>query len=144
MRFTFAAAAAVMIIGSPAFAGDPIAPVNPGHSATKVRDIQGFALGMPIKEAMKRFAPTYAQGDQVQGKLGDIELTFGTCSSGAVYFIESTQPLGHFTVDKTFLDALDSLQNTGGVMAPPTICRGTLPNRFATRRAKCCHLRRTG
>jgi hypothetical protein len=108
MRLILAAAAAALLTGSPAIAGDPIAAVNPGHSATKARDIQGFALGAPIKEAMERFTPTFAQGDQVQGTMGDIELTFGTCPSGAVYFIESSQPLGDFTVDKTFLDALQT------------------------------------
>lgn len=108
MRFTILATAVLAVIASPAQAGDPIAAVHPGASATTARDLQGFTLGMPIHEAMKRFTPTYAQGNQLQGKTGDIELTFEVCPSGAVYFIESTQPLGHFVVDKKFLDALDA------------------------------------
>jgi hypothetical protein len=97
-----------MIAASPAMAGDPIAAVHPGASATKARDIHDFALGMNIREAMKRFHPTYTQGNQIQGKIGDVDLTFEVCPSGAIYFIQSTQPLGHFMVDKKFLDALDA------------------------------------
>lgn len=108
MRFFLSTAAAIAVATSPAVAGDPIAPVKAGASATKARDIEGFVLGMPIHEAMKRFTPTYAQGNQIQGKLGNIDLTFEVCPSGAVYFIDSTQSLGHFVVDKTFLDALDA------------------------------------
>jgi hypothetical protein len=92
----------------PATAGEPIAAVHPGASATRARDIHEFALGMPIREAMKHFTTTYTQGNQIQGKVGDIELTFEVCPSGAIYFIESTQLLGHFVVDKKFLDALDA------------------------------------
>lgn len=93
---------------SPANAGEPIQAVKPGGTATKARDIHEFRLGMPIGEAMKRFTRTYAQDSQIQGKLGNIELTFEVCPSGAIYFIQSTQPLGHFIVDKKFLDALDA------------------------------------
>lgn len=102
------AAALALTIATSAQAGDPIAPVHSGASATKARDIQGFALGTSIREAAKRFTVTYTQGNQIQGKLGDIELTFEVCPSGAIYFIESVQPLGHFIVDKKFLDSLDA------------------------------------
>lgn len=108
MRVHLAAAVGFALIGTPVFAGDPIAAVHPGASATKARDIHDFTLGMPIREAMKRFTRTYEQGNQIQGKLGNIDLTFEVCPSGAIYFIESTQPLGHFAVDKKFLDALDA------------------------------------
>jgi hypothetical protein len=108
MRYIFAAAVVLAVGASPALAGDPIAPVHPGASATKARDIQGFTLGMSIREAMKGFTPTYAQDDQVQGKIGNIDLTFEVCRSGAIYFVQSTQPLGHFVVDKKFLDALQA------------------------------------
>jgi hypothetical protein len=100
--------AATLGMASPAAAGDPIAAVHPGASATKARDILGFALGMPIREAVHRFTVTYKQGNQIQGKMGDIDLTFEVCPSGAISFIESTQPLGHFIVDKKFLDSLDA------------------------------------
>lgn len=102
------AALLVATISTSATAGSPIAPLHPGASATKARAIQGFSLGMPIHEAAKRFTVTYTQGNQIQGKLGDIELTFEVCPSGAIYFVESIQPLGHFIVDKKFLDSLDA------------------------------------
>lgn len=108
MRIANAAAIISAMIGTPALAGDPIAAVHPGASATKARDIQDFRLGTPIREAMKRFTPTYAQGNQIQGKLGNIELSFEVCPSGAIYLIESTQPLGHFEVDNRFLDSLQA------------------------------------
>jgi hypothetical protein len=108
MPYALAAVIAFAVAASPAIAGDPIAPVHPGGSATMARDIQGFVLGMPIREAMKRFTPTYAQGEQIQGKVGEIELTFEICPSGAVYMIDSQQPLGHFVIDKKFLDALQT------------------------------------
>lgn len=106
MRVRFAILA--LLLASPAFAGEPIAPVHSGASATKARDIHGFALGMPIREARKRFSVTYTQGNQIQGKLGNIDLTFEVCPSGAINFIESSQPLGQFMVDKKFLEALDA------------------------------------
>lgn len=108
MRILMTAILGIALIGTPALAGEPISAVHPGASATKARDIHDFRLGMPIREAMKRFTPTYAQGNQIQGKLGNIGLTFEVCPSGAIYFIESTQQLGRFVVDKKFLDALDA------------------------------------
>jgi hypothetical protein len=108
MRLSVISVVAFGTLGTPTLAGDPIAAVHPGASATKARDIQDFRLGSPIREAMKRLTPTYAQGNQIQGKLGNIDLTFEVCPSGAIYFIESTQPLGHFGVDKGFLDSLQA------------------------------------
>jgi hypothetical protein len=108
MRRWVLIAAAAGWASSPAIAGDPIAPVHPGASATKARDIDGFELGSPIREAAKRIKVTWVQGDQVQGKLGDTDVTFEICPSGAIYMIETTQPLGRFIVDKTFLDGLDA------------------------------------
>src|SRR4051812_15804040 len=100
MRLVIAAAAVFALAPSPALAGDPIAAVHPGASATKARDIHEFVLGMKIRDARKRFTLTYAQGNQIQGKIGDTELVFEVCPSGAIYFVQSTQPLGHFIVDK--------------------------------------------
>ncbi|HEX6785095.1 MAG TPA: hypothetical protein VF098_10645 [Sphingomicrobium sp.] len=108
MRSIFAAVALFALGGSPALAGNPVGAVHPGLSATRARDIDGFALGMNIRDAVKRFTPTFRQGNQIQGKLGNIDLTFEVCPSGAIYFIETTQTLGQFIVDKTFLDALDA------------------------------------
>ncbi len=102
----FIAAVFAIVVECPAQAGDPIAPVHPGASATKTREILGFTLGMPIREAMTRFTTTYAQGNQIQGKLDGIDLTFEVCPSGAIYFIQSEQPLGRFIVDQQFLQTL--------------------------------------
>jgi hypothetical protein len=103
----FAACLAVSA-ATAASAGQPIAAVHPGSSATKARDIQGFALGMPIREAMKRVTLTYSQDNQIQGKVGDTEITFEVCPSGSIYFIETSQPLGRFMVDKAFLTSLNA------------------------------------
>jgi hypothetical protein len=99
---------AALAPSAPVRAGQPIAPVHPGASATTARDIRGFALGMPIREAMKRVTLTYRQDDQIQGKVGDTEITFEICPSGSIYFIETSQPLGRFMVDKAFLDRLNA------------------------------------
>lgn len=99
--------AAALVPAAPAIGGQPIAPVHPGSSATTARDIHDFALGMPIRDALKKLSVTYSDGDQVQGKVGNTDITFEICPSGAVYFIETVQPLGDFIVDKAFLDALN-------------------------------------
>jgi hypothetical protein len=136
MRITIIVAIGFALIGAPALAGDPIAAARPGASATKARDIQDFALGMPIREAMKRFTPTFVQGNQMQGKLGNVDLTFEVCPSGAIYFIQSTQPLGHFVADKKFLDALDAklfAKYGQGHGAPDNLSWGlTEPVRYTT------------
>jgi hypothetical protein len=108
LRTSLLVATAAMVPASAASAGQPIAAVHRGGSATKARDIQGFALGMPIHEALKRVSVTYSQGDQIQGKVGGIDVTFEVCPSGAIYFIDTVQTLGHFIVDKQFLDGLNA------------------------------------
>jgi len=108
IRTPLICAALTLPLASAAIAGDPIAAVHRGATATKARDIDGFALGSSIRDAAKRFTVTYSQGDQLQGRMGDIELVFEVCPSGAIYMVETTQSLGHFTVDKKFLDALNA------------------------------------
>ena len=125
-----------MLCASAANAGEPIAPLHPGGSATKARDIQGFTLGMPVRAALKRLSVTYRQGNQIQGKAGDIDVTLEICPSGAIYFIDTSQPLGHFIVDKPFLDALDAklfAKYGHGSGAPDNLAWGlTEPVRYTT------------
>jgi hypothetical protein len=89
-------------------ASEPMAPIKAGGSATKARDINGFALGMPIEEAEKRVKVTFAQGELVQSSLNGIQYNFGVCPSGRIYCIESSQQLGDFIVDKAFTDRLST------------------------------------
>jgi hypothetical protein len=74
--------------------------------ATKSRDIGGFTLGMSIREATK-LAPVEALGnDDFQALRDGISYDFGVTPKGRVYRISSSQPLGHFSIDRTFLDDL--------------------------------------
>lgn len=97
---------ALGFMASPALAADPMTPIEAGLSATKARDINGFTLGLPVKEAAKRLKVEFVQGELVQGSLDGIRYAFGVCPSGRIYRIESSQPLGRFTVDKTFTDGM--------------------------------------
>ena len=106
MRFWHPTLTSMLLFATAAAASEPMASVKPGLSATKARDINGFALGMPIKQAAARMKVTFAQGELVEGTVGGIAYAFGVCPSGRVYRIESSQPLGRFTVDKTFTDGL--------------------------------------
>ena len=104
-RFT-ALALTALIAAASAFASEPMAPVKSGSSATKARDINGFELGMPIKEAAKRVNVSFTQGELVQSTLNDIEYDFGVCPSGRIYRIQSSQPLGNFVPDEAFSQKL--------------------------------------
>lgn len=106
MRFWHPTLASIFLFATAAAASEPMAAMKPGMSATKARDINGFALGMPIKHAAKQMKVTFAQGELVEGTVGGIDYAFGICASGRIYRIESSQPLGRFTVDKTFTDRI--------------------------------------
>ena len=106
MRFQHPTLALILLFATAAVASEPMASVKPGLSATKARDINGFALGMSIKQAAKGMKVTFAQGELVEGTAGGINYAFGVCPSGRVYRIESSQSLGRFTVDKAFTDGL--------------------------------------
>ena len=103
-KFIFFVATACSIAAS---ASEPMSPVKAGGSATKARDINGFALGMSIEEAEKRVKVGFTQGELVQSSLDGIQYDFGVCPSGRIYRIESSQQLGNFIVDKTFTDRLN-------------------------------------
>jgi hypothetical protein len=104
-KFIFIVATACSIAVS---ASEPMAPIKAGASATKARDINGFALGMSIEEAEKRVTVTFSQGELVQSSLNGVQYDFGVCPSGQIYRIESRQQLGDFIVDKPFTDRLNA------------------------------------
>ena len=108
MRFAFALSIAVLCVAPPAIANEPMAPVNEGKSATIARDINGFVLGMPVKDAIQRVKITDEWGDFVKAELDGIEYEFAFCPSGEIYRIESRQVLGNFIPDKAFTDELNA------------------------------------
>ncbi|MGL4639678.1 MAG: hypothetical protein ACRCVX_08145 [Shewanella sp.] len=97
-----------LALAAPAFASEPMAPVDSGASATKARDINGFALGEPIEDAIKRVEVTFVQGELVQSTLNGIQYDFGVCPSGRIYRIESSQMLGNFIPDEVFMRKLNA------------------------------------
>lgn len=105
IRITAYIASALVAITSVS-ANEPMAPVNTGASATKARDINGFQLGMPIADAVKRVSVTFTQGELVQSTMNDIQYDFGICPSGRIYRIQSSQPLGNFIPDEAFSQKL--------------------------------------
>lgn len=94
------------VTATAAVASEPMVAVKLGGSATKARDINGFVLGAPMKEAAKRLKISFVQGELVQASAGDFAYDFGVCPSGRIYRIESRQSLGRFIVDKRFTDQL--------------------------------------
>ena len=108
MRVTKFLFIAITTCSTPALASEPMEPIKAGGSATKARDINGFAIGMSINEAVTRVTVTFAQGELVQSTLDGIQYDFGVCPSGKIYRIESSQQLGSFIVDKNFTDKLQS------------------------------------
>lgn len=108
MRISIVLLASIAICPTASFANEPMAPVTPGSSATKARDIGGFELGMPIASAAKRAKVVYQQGELVQTVRDGIEYDFGVCPSGKIYRIESRQALGNFIPDSVFMGRLKS------------------------------------
>lgn len=108
MRAAIAFAVALSVLPTPAFSSEPIGPVKFGLSATKARDINGFALGMAIQEATARSTVTFRQGELIQATLNGIEYDFGVCPSGRIYRIQSRQKLGNFIPDEVFTAELKS------------------------------------
>jgi hypothetical protein len=87
------------------------APVNPGpsiRSATKARDINGFALGMHIRDVRKMGPVEFIGGDQFETHSGDVSYNFGVTPAGRIYRVQSSQPLGKFRVDSAFLATLSA------------------------------------
>jgi hypothetical protein len=104
-RWKLAAAAFALFAGAlPALAngqGEPLA-----RSATVARDINGFHLGMPIAEARKLADLEYIGGDQFEATADGFQYNFGVTPTGRIYRIQSSQSLGRFSVDRTFVQSL--------------------------------------
>ena len=76
------------------------------RSATKARDVNGFALGMNIRDAA-RLAPmeNIGNGDFQTVKNG-IRYDFGVTRLGRIYRVDSEQNLGRFAINDAFLKTL--------------------------------------
>lgn len=109
------AALAVFASPLPAFAnglGEPSV-----RSATVARDVNGFHLGMPIAEARKLADLEYIGGDQFEATAEGFQYNFGVTPTGRIYRIQSSQSLGRFSVDRTFLQTLG--QKLSAKYGPP-------------------------
>lgn len=104
-RWKLAAAAFALFAGAlPALANGQGEPVV--RSATVARDINGFHLGMPIAEARKLADLEYIGGDQFEATAEGFQYNFGVTPAGRIYRIQSSQSLGRFSVDRTFVQSL--------------------------------------
>jgi hypothetical protein len=108
MRLSIPILLSALALPAPALANEPMAPLVPGASATKARDISGFELGEPVREAVKRTSVEFVQGELVETTLNDIEYDFGVCPSGRIYRIQSSQTLGSFIPDQQFISQLQA------------------------------------
>ena len=72
MRLWFALLLVLGVAETAAVASEPIVAMKQWSSATKARDINGFALGAPIKQATKRLKISFARGELVQASAGGI------------------------------------------------------------------------
>ncbi len=75
-------------------------------SATLARDINGFELGMHLREANRRSTIRLVGGSQFETRLDGIAYYFEVTPAGRIYRISSSQPLGRFGADAKFLAAL--------------------------------------
>jgi len=79
-------------------------------SATKVRDIGGFKLGVHLREINRISPVSHLAFDTYKTTRNDIEYEFSVTPLGRVYAIESNQELGQFTESikfaKTFIAKL--------------------------------------
>lgn len=79
------------------------------RSATLSTEINEFRLGMTLDEASKvaRLTPIPG-GDQVEAQTAGFTYNFGVTPRGRIYRIKSTQQLGRFATDASFLVTLQS------------------------------------
>lgn len=104
-RWKLAAATFALFAGAlPALANEQGEPVV--RSATVARDINGFHLGMPIAEARKLADLEYIGGDQFEATAEGLQYNFGVTPAGRIYRVQSSQSLGQFSVDRTFVQSL--------------------------------------
>jgi hypothetical protein len=104
LRTTNVIVAALFLIGVPTISSaEPVAKAEPPHrSATKARDIGGFALGMHIRDAAKLAAPESIGGNQFNAEHDGRSFNFEVTPLGRIFRIQSSQPLGRFVVDSGF------------------------------------------
>lgn len=86
-------------------------------SATVARDVNGFRLGMPIAEARKLAELEYIGGDQFEATADGFQYNFGVTPAGRIYRVQSSQRLGRFSVDRTFVQTLK--QKLSAKYGPP-------------------------
>lgn len=78
----------------------------PRRSATIARDIGGFELGMRIADVNKIVPVETLGNDNFQATRDDITYDFGVTRLGRIYRVASSQNLGRFDVDPTFLSGV--------------------------------------
>ena len=76
------------------------------ESATLAKDVNGFELGMTLADAREKATLTYIGGDQFEATSQGISYNFGVTPKGRIYRVQSSQPLGQFVVDRSFIDTL--------------------------------------
>lgn len=103
---SLAIAIALMTTAGPVGAADVGGRVPPVRSATKARDIGGFALGMHIRDAAKLSPMQNIGNGEYQTSKDGIEYDVAVTRLGHIYRVDSSQPLGRFVIDDTFLRSL--------------------------------------
>jgi hypothetical protein len=79
---------------------------KPIASATKSREIGGFALGMPLREAAKLARIEPIGGYQFDTERDGLQFNFEVTPLGRIYRIQSSQRLGRFAEDQAFRSTL--------------------------------------
>lgn len=102
MKKLLIAALAGLASLTPADAQQAHSAPMPIHSATRARDVNGFALGTTVSEIRTRMQLTHVDGEVFRGNSNGVNYEFGVTPLGRVYRIESSQPLGRFNLDLTF------------------------------------------
>lgn len=76
------------------------------RSATKARDIGGFALGMHIRDAAKMAKLESVGGNQFDAEHDGRRINLEVTPLGRIFRVQSSQSLGRFAVDAAFTNAL--------------------------------------
>jgi len=101
--------ATVMAVSALAATGAGLAQPIGHRSATLSTEINEFRLGMTLDEASKLARLTAIPGgDQVEAQKAGFSYNFGVTPRGRIYRIKSTQQLGRFATDASFLATLQS------------------------------------
>ncbi|WP_148650896.1 hypothetical protein [Sphingopyxis granuli] len=75
-------------------------------SATEARDINGLTLGDHITKVRERIQLSHLGGGDFEGHEDETYYRMAFTPLGRLYHIESTQPIGRFSVDAEFLAQL--------------------------------------